>query len=506
KYSPSPTLKQFHQSDARFRVVRGPVGSGKTTAMCFELMEKAMAQEPNPRGVRRTRWLVARNTYAELRDTTMRTWAEVFHPSIFGSPTGLPPSHTLRFKLKDGTRVEAQVLFRSLESEQDIKKLLSLDITGAWLNECREFPPKVVAFLGLRIGRFPPKRDVPATWRGVIGDTNSPDDDHYLAKWEREPPMVADVVEAASEHADGEEDSYQESTAARFDFFVQPPGATKGDKGWVLNPDAENLQNLPAGYYRDMMAAMDDDSISIYIGNLFGILFDGKPVWPTYSRFIHEINEAVEPDLDLPIALGMDYGLTPACAFIQEDPSGRIIVFDEIVTDDMGADEFALEICDKIKSDYPRYWNGPAETLRDCEAFGDPSGDIRSQVDKNTPHLMLWSHGIPAQPAYSNDFVIRRDAVARALKKRADTTPGLVIGPKCRDLRKAMSGGYSLSKMAGPNGAWQEKPNKGKYSHIAEALQYVVMEIIGPDMLFDAGTLAAAKRDTSDIVIGSSIV
>ena len=505
RYKPTPTLAQFHASNARFRIVRGPVGSGKTTAMCMEIMQKAMEQEPNARGVRRTRWLVARNTYAELRDTTMKTWAEVFHPSVFGSPTGLPPSHTLRFKMRDGTKVECQVLFRSLESEQDIKKLLSLELTGAWLNECREFPPKVVAFLGLRIGRFPPARDVPATWRGVIGDTNPPDDDHHLAVWERTPPDVSNVVESVGEHADGDED-FDESTAARFDFFVQPPAATKGDRGWLLNPDAENLKNLPKGYYRDMMAAMDDDSIAIYIGNQFGILFDGKPVWPTYSRFIHEINETVEPHPDLPIALGMDYGLTPACAFIQEDAQGRIIVFDEVVTDDMGADEFALEVRKKIRRDYPRYWNQSADALRDAEAFGDPSGDIRSQVDKGTPHLMLASHGIDVQPAYSNDFVIRRDAVARALKRRADGVPGLVIGPKCRNLRKAMSGGYCLKKTAGINGEWQEKPMKGKYSHIAEALQYAVMEIIGPEMLFSPGDLAAAKRNTGDLIIGSSIV
>ena len=68
-YNASPTLSRFHRSDAFVRAVRGPVGSGKSTAMSWEIMRRAREQKPAPNGKRRTRWAVVRNTYRELKDS-----------------------------------------------------------------------------------------------------------------------------------------------------------------------------------------------------------------------------------------------------------------------------------------------------------------------------------------------------------------------------------------------------------------------------------------------------
>ncbi len=70
----TPTLAKFHASKTRRRGVMGPIGSGKSTAMCMEIMRRAQQQEPGPDGIRRTRWAVVRNTYRELKDTTLATW------------------------------------------------------------------------------------------------------------------------------------------------------------------------------------------------------------------------------------------------------------------------------------------------------------------------------------------------------------------------------------------------------------------------------------------------
>ena len=55
-----------------------------------------------------------------------------------------------------------------------------------------------------------------------------------------------------------------------------------------------------------------------------------------------------------------------------------------------------------------------------------------------------------------------------------DGSPGLVIGPKARMLRKAMAGGYKFKrlKISGDE-KFQDKPDKGQYSHVAESLQYM---------------------------------
>lgn len=45
-FSGSPTLSRFMESEARVRIIQGPVGSGKSVACCAEIMRLAMSQEP----------------------------------------------------------------------------------------------------------------------------------------------------------------------------------------------------------------------------------------------------------------------------------------------------------------------------------------------------------------------------------------------------------------------------------------------------------------------------
>ena len=68
-------------------------------------------------------------------------------------------------------------------------KLKGLEISAAWLNEAREIPWPIVAFVLGRVGRYPAKRDGGASWSGVIMDTNPPDTDHWLyQRFEEERP------------------------------------------------------------------------------------------------------------------------------------------------------------------------------------------------------------------------------------------------------------------------------------------------------------------------------
>ncbi len=66
-YDANPTLRRFHRGKAFYRGVMGPVGSGKSTAMCMEIMRRAREQRRSPDGTRRTRFAVIRNTYRELK-------------------------------------------------------------------------------------------------------------------------------------------------------------------------------------------------------------------------------------------------------------------------------------------------------------------------------------------------------------------------------------------------------------------------------------------------------
>jgi hypothetical protein len=111
------------------------------------------------------------------------------------------------------------------------------------------------------------------------------------------------------------------------------------------------------------------------------------------------------------------------------------------------------------------------------EIYGDPAGEQRVQSDEQTVFQILYAQGIPAVPAYTNDYTLRREAVVAPMQ-RLDFAgkPAFLIGPKCKILRKGMAGGYKYKRMH-ISGAdrFQDKPDKGRYSHVCEALQYLMI-------------------------------
>jgi hypothetical protein len=438
RYRALPTLAAFHASPAFYRGVMGPVGSGKSTAMCMELMRRALAQRAGPDGVRRTRFAVVRNTYRELEDTTLKTWLDWFGEDLFGPFHRSSMTHRLRH-----ADAEAEILFRSLDRPGDLKKLLSLELTGAWVNEAREIPKALVDALGDRVERYPAARDGGCTWAGVIMDTNPPDDDHWwyaLAEVER---------------------------PAHWAFFRQPGGLLERGGRFAPNPAAENLANLPRGYYEKRMAGKSPDHVRVYYCARYGFVGDGRPVYPEFSDAVHVAPEPLAPLPGRTLYVGIDFGLTPAAVFGQRTPSGRWFWLDELVTSSMGAVRFAELLARRLNERY-----AGLETA----IFGDPAGSQQSQVDERTPFDILRAAGIDARPAPSNDGLLRREAVALPLSRLVDGKPGLVVSPACAVLRKGMAGGYHYRRVpvAGEE-RYEDKPCKNRFSHVCEAGQYLML-------------------------------
>jgi hypothetical protein len=224
-----PVVSRFLDSDAFVRVIHGPVGSGKSSGSVMEILRRAMEQEPNAEGVRDTRWAVVRNTYRELEDTTRKTFEQWL--GGLGEWREADFAFDIDRPLADGTRLKAEVLFRALDRPEDVRKLLSLEITGAYVNEIRELPKAILDGLTMRVGRYPAMKDGGSTWDGIWADTNP---------W-------SETSEYAELFADAPEG---------FELFRQPSG---------LAPDAENRENLKAGYYARMSAGKSQDWIDEYV-------------------------------------------------------------------------------------------------------------------------------------------------------------------------------------------------------------------------------------------------
>lgn len=457
-YVASYTLTKLHLTTqqpmpfAQVRGIMGPLGSGKSVGCCLEIMQQAMRMPANADGVRQSRWVVIRNTYRELEDTTLQTWMDWFPEEKFGRFLRRGMTHQVRRTLPDGTRLELDVLFRALDKPQDVRKLLSLELSGAWVNEAREVPRAVLDMLRKRVGRFPKWGSTEPYWHGVIMDTNPPEEDSYYYKWAEETDWAEDAAFLEELNRRGFDVSKADLEAG-FQFFRQPSGRS---------PGAENLANLPPGYYST--AGLGADWIKVYIDGEYGYVQTGKAVYPEFYEQIH-YRADLKPIPGKLITVGMDFGLTPAAAFIQQDARGRYLVIDELVTDNMGATQFAEALARKIQADYPGY---------EFKFVGDPAGDERSQLDANqSVFAVLRANGIFANPAPTQDWVRRRDAVANPLNTLIDGVPQLVIGGKCRFIRLGLAGKYNYKRIqiVGDE-RYHDKPDKNAYSHPCEALQY----------------------------------
>lgn len=291
-WAPGKVASAFLESETRRRLILGPFGSGKSTACAIELFRRACKQEPDGENVRRTRFAIVRNTYPELKSTTLKTWRSWFGDDkgrAFEDFTATAPfEHRLAFKLDDGSKVRSEVLFLSMDQESDAKKFLSLEVTGIWFNEVREIRRSIFEAGDGRIGRYPPLNGGPGpTWYGIIADTNMPEEDHWLH----------DLAEV--EKPDG------------WAFFRQPGGVMKAGDMWIANPEAENLKNLVPEYYTGQLSAKPDPWISVYLGAEYGRL----P--PDGAYYADELTAAerdkrigdLPPDPELPVHTFWDLGI-----------------------------------------------------------------------------------------------------------------------------------------------------------------------------------------------------
>jgi hypothetical protein len=252
--------------------------------------------------------------------------------------------------------------------------------------------------------------------------------------------------------------AFEEKLPPDWAYFRQPGG---------LDANAENVHNLPPRYYDRMMQGKSEAWIDAYVNGNYSFLATGKPVYPEFNDRTHvDANIAFVPGS--PIILGADFGLTPAATFSQI-VDNRWQVFHEIVYTRSAAKDFV--------SDISRY------LLRHCpdtpvEGFGDPSGRNAAQTDADTVFNVFYQAGIPMVPACQSD-----DGLARqeALRGRLQTLtlsgrPAFAIHPACATLRKGLGGGYAYRKLqlAGSD-RYAEKPEKSKFSHVVEALEYSLL-------------------------------
>lgn len=479
-YNAEPTCAKFHLSDAFIRGIRGPMGSGKSVACVMEMVIRAHQQAPDRHGKRRTRWGAIRNTYGELKTTTMKTFSAWVPESIAPINRGEPMTARMVLRLPDRTTVDMEVVFISCDKPADVGKLKSLDLTGLWLNEASELDSSILDMGTGRVGRYPEKKDCPFTWAGVIMDTNSMDDDHWwygLAEGADDPDEQARIDELKK--------NLREQLAKigmdreLMAFFEQPPALLEAQGSYVPNPAAENVTGQPMGhaYWLLLVAGKAKDWVDMYVMNKYGKVIDGMAVYHSeYDDQYHGRVAQLNPIDGKPIRIGMDFGLSPAAVPGQCNSMGKLLVLGECVAKErsMGMTQF---MNDALKP-YLLERFGREDRNGDPWKFiivGDPAGDKRSENDEVKGYDVVRQAGFDIEAAPTNNFSARRDAVAWFLNKR----DGMAMDRSAIMVRKGFRGGYHYRRVQiGGEARYSNEPYKNKYSHPHDALQYLALPYV----------------------------
>lgn len=435
-------------------VIEGPVGSGKTVTLCLRLMRHAQEQQVSPvDGLRHSRWFVARNTYPDLRRTTIRTWLECFPESLYGRFFwGQPPSHRIKFG-----DVRMEVDFLALDKEEDIRKLRSGEYTGGAFNELQYIEKALFDEAQSRVDRYPTMEHGGASWAGVLADANAPDEDHWLAAMtgQVDPPPGLSPDELV-----------EYEWPSTWGFYLQPPALIENlDRhgkvlGYEVNPGAENLENLSPNYYPRQITGKKKSWIDSRLMVRVVLVVDGDPVYPMFRREFHVASKVLEPVLGNghEVNVALDFGRSPAALFSQEI-NGREFIQFELQGFNESASTFAPRVKRLLEEKYP----GCPFTVH-----GDPKGDDKGQANDETPFDVFAGYGMRVTPS-SNNIVNRVEAVSFALNDNPAGVNRWVISPRCRTLIVGLAGRYCNEKDPETG---ELKPTKNKYSHLCNALEY----------------------------------
>lgn len=440
-------------------LIMGPQGSGKTGTSLLRIVRAARLQRPSPLdGVRYSRAIVIRDTYVNLEGTTIPSWHEFFPPTVGKWNGDAPPSHEIVFEDRRG-RIHLEVEFVGLGENRIEDVLRGKQITFAYLNEADRLAPEVLMYVRGRVGRYPPAQHGGASWWGVWLDCNAPDTDNYIYE------------------------KFFEQNLPGFTAFRQPSG---------LSARAENLHNLPRGYYQSQIIGQPDWWIRRMILNEFGYSRDGKPVYPEYSDQKHCALEPLDAVEGIPLIIGLDAGGTPAATIWQHDLNGQWRGLDELVTAkeaSMGPTDFGHLLRELLTRKYRGWTKRSALAGRSAGAFerdqpmivgfADPTTTTAGGVDHPWIQIVANTAGFKIKPAITpggnrNNPVLRQEAIRVKLSAPDidGKVPAFVISPTMRTLRRGFNSHYRYKRKQTASGEFHDEPEKNHESHVHDSAQY----------------------------------
>lgn len=483
-----PVADRFSKDRAFISIIMGPYGSAKTTTCFQKIIWATMWQRPGPDGVRRSRGAIVRATYDQLKSNVMDDFFAWF-PKTKDNFNGEDMISKLWLDVPNFGKLYIEILWRALGEEKKPEKLFKgMQLTWLWLNEGDTLEPNVLKFGAPRVGRYPKAKDGGCAWSGIFMDLNAPDVDNWVYV------LAVDKDDGLTE-AQREQLREQIGPDYRIEFHKQPGG---------LDPNAENLANLPKGYYHRLIGTLNDNEVNRFVHNKFGAVRSGQPVYPEFNDEFHVSPDPLRAMEGLKLFIAVDGGSTPAAVIGQLLPSGQLRILDEVVIvspdgdkqqflEKLGPTAFGREVRKFVNDNYPsstidRVWSDPA-------AGYDGDEEDLAWRDKFAEGL---GHAVVDAPAPGNRLTIRLEAVRTKLTVNIGGKPQILVSPTCRHLRRGFNNGYVIGKIKRSNGSeiLKDEPVKNDFSHVHDALQYLVLGADKRGAILDHmdRTRAEAKR------------
>ena len=463
-YRPPPTIKAFirdyREEELFYSWIVGPVGSGKTTGIFFKLVYMASLQAKSPDGIRRTRAVIVRNTLPMLKDTTLVSWDYWFKDGQAGHWNATDKIFTMRF-----ADVECEVMFRPLDTPEDVRRVLSLEINFAIIDEFVEIPKAIVDALSARLGRYKQPDGTPVTVWGMWGSSNPSTEDNWWYDYLHSPVIRRyqnGKYQPRVGHNGGPllDDEFSDSDYIAT-YFHQPSG---------LVPEAENIDNLPGKrkYYTNQMKGKSTAWIKQFVEAEWGFSVSGQAVIASFRPHIHVSPYELTPNPYFPLVVGLDPGIAGSAMILgQQDFDGRIKIYHELVQQGMGAERL---ISERLKPLLKQRFS----MVRKIIIAPDPASGNRTPTDEGTV-AKIFKKYFDVEIETNNRLPLRLNAYDHYCNTLVGGEPALQIDPiHCPIFIRALKGGWRFGADIKKDILKGAEPEKNAYSHPGDAGGYLL--------------------------------
>lgn len=451
-----PKQFKFVMGTKKKSLFEGAFRCGKTYAGAYRLILLAY-------NFPRNRILVSRKTYRRLFDTTFNTFWDCV------------PNELVAFQRKSEAKVflydkegsVSEIMWRSLEREEDYGEIKNLDLGAIWLDQAEEFPEEIYKMLLSRLTL----QNIP--YRPIFLTANPPVNEiHWLAK----------IFPYESTEADSGKWLFEGK-----DYEI------------IIGETLDNVKHLPEGYIEGLQTDYSDDWAEVYVRGRRGHVKTGAPVLTEFNSAIHKIPQVWtqwkgEVKGNVLYIRSWDFGrvrpgITWARVVYPYENSHRPFV--QFLCEFLGDNITTPALCKVVKETSSRNFSFVNEWID----IGDPRSAFKANEATGTRIVdLLNAENIKLVRLELSDPSGRADLINSWLSQNVLGVPRFQVMAGNPILLGGLGGGYHRRKPQFGKPVDDSPVKDGFYEHIIDSAGFIVQYLEGGSYISRKKNLKMSKR------------